>query len=155
MGTFLSSPQIPGVGTVFNSPPKISRSSDVYENLPPGTISGSVIYVEILESHETRIALGGATSGSKWMIHNLRLHLLFRSREGLAEDAMDAHDDQVEAILSRCRLDRTLGTNGLVMDFGQDADGITITSGMPKVSGTGSTIQWTVIDAHAREFLTA
>jgi hypothetical protein len=152
---FLATPQIPGVGTVFPSPPKISKSSDAMAGLPPGTPSGSVIYVEIMNSQETRIAVGGPTQGSKTVNHTLRLHLLFRSRQARAEDAMDDHDDQIEAILQRLRSNRTLGTAGVILQFGQDSTGISIATGMPKESGTGSTLIWSIIDGHAMEFLTA
>lgn len=152
---YLSSPQIPGIGKVFPSPPKISRSSDAYENLPPGTPSGSVLYVEVLHAKEVRLALGGAKQGTKQVRYALRFHLLFRSRQDTAQEAMDDHDDQVEAILERLRFDRTLGTNGAILDFGQDQDGISIATGMPKMSGQGSTHVWTIIDGGAREILTA
>ena len=42
---YLTAANIAGVGTVFASPPKISRSSDALANVPPGTPSGSVVYV--------------------------------------------------------------------------------------------------------------
>ena len=152
---FLSAPQIPGVGRVFAAPPKIARSSDAFANLPAGTPSGSVIFVEILNAAEKRVALGGATSGTKETRYSLRLHLLFRSRQGASEDAMDDHDDQVETILDRLRSDRTLGSNGAILQFGQDEAGINISTGMPKVSGTGSTHIWTIIDGNAIEMYTA
>lgn len=153
--TYLSAPQIPGIGTVFPSPPKIARSSDAYENLPAGTPSGSVLFVEVLQVNEKRLAAGGPVSGTKESRYILRLHLLFRSRQQLAEKAMDDHDDQVEAILGRLRADRTLGTNGTVLQYGQDGGGISIGTGMPKTSGSGSTHIWSVIEADAVEIVTA
>lgn len=153
--TFLATPAITGVGTVFPSPPKISRSSDAFANLPAGTASGSVIYVEVFHVAERRIALGGATQGTKTSVYSLRFHVLVRSRRGAAEDAMDDHDDQIEAILERLRSDRTLGTNGAILQFGQDETGITIATGMPKESGAGTTNIWTIIDGNAIEMYTA
>lgn len=152
---FLSAPQIPGIGTVFASPPKISRSSDAFENLPAGTASGSVLFVEILTATETRIALGGPHSGAKKVLYTLRFHLLFRSRQERAEQAMDDHDDQLDAILARLREDRTLGTNGRIFEFGQDAAGIVFATGMPKTSGNGSVLIWSLIEADCFEYLTA
>jgi hypothetical protein len=155
---FLQQPQIPGIGTVFASPPKISKNSDAYEGLPPGTESGSVVYIEILNVTETRIALGGPTQGTKKSLYTLRFHLLFRSSERDSQVAMDAHDDQVELILLRCREDRTLGTQGnlySINQFGQGPSGITISTGMPKLSGTGRTHIWTIIDGDAMEIYTA
>lgn len=155
---YLQQPQIAGIGTVYASPPKISRNSDAFEGLPAGTASGSVLYVEVLQVTEVRIALGGPVSGTKQNMYGLRFHLLFRSRQSESEDAMDDHDDQVEAILQRLREDRTLGTQGniySIAQYGQDPSGIVINTGMPKTSGTGTTHIWTVIDGKAMEIITA
>lgn len=148
---YLSAPQLPGIGRVYASPPKIARSSDSYEGLPPGTPSGSVVFVEVMEAKELRLALGG----TKRTNYALRFHLLFRSLQQAAEDAMDDHDDQVEAILERLRMDQTLGTSGAIIQVGQDPSGISIATGMPKAGGNGTTHIWTIIDAVATELLTA
>ena len=103
---FISSPQLPGVGKVFPSPPKVSRSGDAFENTPPGTPSGSVIYVEVLNAEEIRLAVGGPHHGVKKATYKLRFHLLFRSRQDTSEAAMDDHDDQLDALLVRLRQDR-------------------------------------------------
>lgn len=152
---YMAEPQIPGIGTVFASPPKIGRSSDAYANLPAGTATGSILYVEVLVVRERRLASGGPIAGVKETRYSLRLHLLCRSRQAKAEDAMDDHDDQVERILDRLREDRTLGTNGVVLQYGQDLSGIVIQTGLPKEGGTGSTHIWTLIDGDAVEIITA
>ena len=67
-------------------------------------------------------------------------------------------DEQVEAILQRCREDRTLGTQGSIYSinqFGQDPTGITVSTGMPKMDGTSTTNIWTIIDGSAMEIFTA
>lgn len=152
---YIDTPQIPGVGTVYASPPKISRSSDAYKNLPAGIPSGSVIYVEVLRFVEKRLAAGGPKAGTKEVRYNVRLHLLFRSRQGAAEDAMDDHDDQLEMLMARLRADRTLGTNGRIKQSGQDLGGYDAATGLPKESGTGSTHIWTLLAFDAIEEITA
>lgn len=155
---YLATANIPGVGTVFASPPKIARSSDALANVPPGTLSGSVVFVEILHTKEVRAGLGGPTAGKKLVNHALRLHLLFRSRQARAEDAMDDHDTLVEAILDTIRADRTLGTETSltpILEAGEGPEGITVATGMPKDAGTGTTIVWSAIDLDAVEFITA
>jgi hypothetical protein len=155
IAAYLQSPQIVGVGTVYASPPKISRSSDAYKDLPSGVPSGAVIYVEVLQITEKRLADGGPTSGTKETRHNIRLHLLFRSRQGKAEDAMDDHDDQLDTLMERLRADRTLGTNGRILQTGQDVGGYVAATGLPKESGTGSTHIWTLLQFDAVEVITA
>jgi hypothetical protein len=155
VANYISAPQIPGVGKVFASPPKISKSSDAYENLPSGTPSGSVIYVEVLEFRERRLASGGRTLGTKETRYAIRLHLLFRSRQPKSEDAMDDHDDQLDTLMDRLRADRTLGTNGRIKQSGQDLNGFVVATGLPKTSGTGSTHIWTLVQFDAVETITA
>lgn len=155
---YLSGANLKGVGTVFASPPKVARSSDAYANLPAGTASGSVVFVEIMTAREKRLGLGGPTQGVKETRYTLRLHVLFRSRQGKATDAMDDHDDMIEAILTALRADRTLGTasgQNPISQYGQDGIGISITTGLPKESGTGSVHIWTLIDGDLVETINA
>jgi hypothetical protein len=156
---FLKSAALPSVGTIYASPPKLSRGGDAYEGLPPGAASGSVIYVEVLESHETREGFGGVVGGKKMVKHLLRLHIMFRSKARKAEDAMDDHDVLLEALLAAIRGDRTLATAtgpNPILQVGEGINGIKAQSGMPRTEGTASeTIIWTIIDADADEFITA
>lgn len=156
---YVAAANILGIGKVFASPPKISRSTDALANVPAGTPSGSVVYVEILESSEVRIAVGGPGAGKKLVTHSLRLHLLFRSRQPKAEDAMDDHDNLVEALLELLRADRTLGSTQAssfpIFQNGEGDRGIAVATGMPKEVGTGSTIVWSIIDTDAVEFINA
>ena len=159
VANYVSAANIPGIGTVFASPPKISRASDAMANVPAGTPSGSVLYVEILESSEVRVAVGGPTAGKKMVTHSLRLHLLFRSVQPRSESAMDDHDDQIEALLELLRADRTIGTTtsspSPIFQNGEGTSGIKVATGMPKETGTGTTVIWSILDSDAVEILTA
>lgn len=148
---YLTKASIPGVGTVFASPPKIARSSDALVGAPPGTPSGSVVFVEVFAEDEKRAALGGPHGGNKDINHAVRLHLLFRSRQRKAEDAADDHDTQLETLLAAIRADRTLG--GCVFQAGEGATGIKVDSGLPQDIGSGSIIQWTAVDFDALEII--
>lgn len=155
---FLSAANITGVGTVFASPPKLSRSSDALDNSPAGAASGSVLYVEVWNSSEVRAGLGGPTDGKKLVTHQLRLHLLFRSRQRKAEDAMDDHDGMLEQLLAAVRADRTLGTaagTDPILQAGEGVGGIRVETGMPVEIGGGTTIVWTSIDMDAVEMINA
>lgn len=155
---YLIAAVLPSVGTIYASPPKISKGSDAYEGLPSGVASGSVIYVEVLDSHEIREGFGGATSGKKIVTHLLRIHVLFRSRARTAEEAMDDHDILLEALLAAIRADRTLGTVTSatpILQAGEGPAGIKAQSGMPRVEGNGTTILWTIVDLDVTEFITA
>ncbi len=155
VATYLGTPALPGVGTVFPSPPKISTAGDAFEGLPAGTPTGSVIYVEVLQVSEVREAVGGPTAGAKLVTYDVRVHLLARSSQAKAEDAMDDHDSIVEAILQRLRADRTLGSAGAILQAGEGTAGITTQTGMPKAMGSGITHVWSLIDFQAQEWLVA
>lgn len=155
---YLRAAVLPHVGTVYASPPKLAKGGDAYEGLPAGTASGSVIYVEILESHELREGFGGDTRGKKMVHHMLRLHIMFQSKARKAEDAMDHHDALLEALLAAVRNDRTLATAtgpNPILQVGEGPAGIKAQTGMPRVEGNGGTVIWTIVDAEADEFITA
>ena len=156
---YLTAANIAGLGKVFASPPKISRSLDALANVPAGTPSGAVVYVEIYHSSEVRIAVGGPVAGKKLVTHDLRLHLLARSTQLLAEDAMDDHDVLVEAILALLRADRTLGSTGAssapIFQNGEGDAGIIVDVGLPFETGSGTTNCWTSIETECVEFITA
>jgi len=159
VANYLAAANILAVGKVFASPPKISTSKDAFANVPPGTPSGSVVYVEILGSSEVRVALGGPTAGKKIITYQLRLHLLFRSTQGSAEAAMDDHDVIIESILTLLRADRTLGSTVAspfpIFQNGEGSEGIVVATGMPKESGGGATVIWSLVDTECLEFITA
>jgi hypothetical protein len=155
---YLRAVALPSVGTIYASPPKISKGGDAYEGLPAGVASGSVLYVEVLDSHELREGLGGAGGGKKMVTHMLRVHVLFRSKARDSQDAMDDHDVLIEALLVALRADRTLGTATgptPILQAGEGTAGIKVQSGMPKTSGTGETLLWSIVDLEALEFITS
>lgn len=155
VATYLQTPAIAGIGTVFPSPPKISTAGDAFEGLPAGTPTGSVVYVEILQVQEVREALGGPSAGAKFVNYDVRVHLLARSSQEKAEDAMDDHDAIVDAIIQRLRADRTLGSAGAILQAGEGTEGITVQTGMPKAMGSGITHVWSLIDFQAQEWVVA
>lgn len=156
--TYLGGKGLPSVGTIYASPPKLSRGGDAYEGLASGVASGSVIYVEVLDSHELREGFGGETSGKKMVTHALRLHLLFRSKARTAQDAMDDHDTLIEALLAALRADRTLGSAtgaAPILQAGEGPSGIKVQSGMPRTQGNGETWLWSIVDLDVMELITA
>jgi len=156
---YVAAANISGIGAVFPSPPKISSSLDALANVPAGTPSGAVVYVEVFKSTETRLAFGGPTAGKKKITHDLRLHVLVRSTQLAAEDAMDDHDTIVEALLELLRADRTLGTTSSspapIFQNGEGTAGIVTDTGLPFTSGAGTTNVWTSIETQAVEIITA
>lgn len=156
---YLTAGAITGVGTIFASPPKLSRTSDALVGAAPGAVSGAVVYIEITESFEIRVGLGGTGAGKKSVHHTVQCYVFFHSVQRRAEDAMDDHDDIIEALLALLRADRTLGTTtsspSPIFQNGEGDAGITVATGMPKESGSGATIVWSLVDTDCLEFITA
>jgi len=148
-----------GVGKVFASPPKTTVAADRFANAPAGTPSGSVIYVEITRSQEVRVGLGGPVAGKKTVTHDVMLHLAFTSMQARAEDAMDDHDGQVEAILDLIRADRTLGTTvsspSPIFVAGEETAGITVSVGLPRTAGGGVVEIWSIVELQVVEIINA
>ena len=148
-----------GVGKVFASPAKWVGAAERFANAPPGTPSGSVVWVEVTTSQEIRAGFGGPVAGKKKVTYDLMLHLSFTSMQRLAEDAMDDHDGQVEAILDLIRADRTLGTTisspSPIFVAGEETAGITVEAGVPRSAGGGALEIWTVIKFQVVEIISA
>jgi len=155
---YLTAGAITGVGTIFASPPKLSRTSDALVGAAPGAVSGAVVYIEITESFEIRVGLGGTGAGKKSVHHTVQCYVFFHSVQRRAEDAMDDHDDIIEGLLVRIRADRTHGTAGSefpILQAGEGDPGIAVQTSLPKDAGGGAIDIWTSIKFDAEEFITA
>lgn len=135
--TYRSSP-IPGVGVVRRAFAKADDHQDYFTGQPPGARTGCQMIVTIYRSHEFRVALGGATSGTKQRNFDVELGCFIRSRTPHAEDAQDDVYALQDAIVEYIRLDRTLG--GAVFQAGEHIeraqnDGLTFSYGQPEVHG--------------------
>lgn len=102
----------------------------------PAAIAGSIAYVHIDDTRETRLTMGGLVGtmpgGQKMALHMVSLVIAYRYRipttttEEISEDAWVAPmDTQIEAVKARIRADPTFGcaAAGPIWQAGQDLDG--------------------------------
>ena len=149
---FFQPPAVSGLNVVYTSFPKRVPGTDFRYGQPAGTKSGCVGVVNIMRSHEERIAIGGATSGKKWVHYTVELQLFCHSVETHAEAAMDFFDSVVDAVKAKLRSDRWLNDYPVIFEAGErDLEGV---YGEPKVLNDGSSEIWGAVKFEVSEVLT-
>lgn len=123
IAAWLTPASIAGLTTVYPSRPKQIPAQDF--GLGTGGGSGAVLVVHLAADDETRIAVGGPTSGKKTVTHKAALEVLFQSVKPDAVAAMADHDTLIDNLMARIRADRTFGTAGNpIWQAGEGPEGI-------------------------------
>jgi hypothetical protein len=110
---------IPAIGQVFGFPEKIMTESDMFQDFEPGMNEGAFLFIHLMHSSETRIALGGPTSGQKWIDYECTLTTVFRSMAQKSSDAGIANESMIDAIVAAIRSDREAGAAGTIFQWGE------------------------------------
>ena len=150
---FLAPPNVSGINTLSTSTPKRIPGSDFRKGQIAGTKSGAVGVLHLDGENEMRIALGGATSGRKEITYSVTLEVYQHSIQTHAETAMDDFDAVIETVKARIRLDRQVGTAGVIFRAGEtQLDGV---YGRPKTLSDGATEIWGAVAFEAVEIITS
>lgn len=108
-----NNPQVPGLGVVRRSRPKVQSDEDYYVGAPSsGSIAGATMLVHLDTWTEQRVAMAGAFGGLKLVTGSVVLHMFLQSKSPYAEDGQDAFYDLLDALGARIREDRCMGTGG-------------------------------------------
>lgn len=161
--TYLQSPPIPGVVSVFRAVPVVIQGDSWAPALDTGW--GAAIAVHLGEKRESRIALGGATSGIKRVDYAVSLVLIFRwvipddASEGPDTEPdgwADAFDALLDAVEARIRSDRTFGTGqqGVIWQAGEAEEDLRIQMDLPKVDN-GEVQVWAAMEIVVTEMVEA
>jgi hypothetical protein len=152
VAAFFQPPTVTGLNKVYTSFPKRIPGGDFRYGQSSGTKSGAVGVVYIAGEREERIAIGGATSGKKWVHYTVELHVFCHSIELHAEDAMAFFDTTIDNVKARLRSDRTLGDYPVIFEAGErDLSAI---YGEPKVLNDGASEVWGRVRFEVSEVLT-
>lgn len=150
---YFTPPAVTGLNALYTSFPKRIPGQDFRKGQPSGTWSGAVGVVVIVGETEERIAIGGATSGKKWVHYRVRLEVFHHSIHTHSEDAMADFDAVIDAIKAKLRADRYLASAPtVVFEAGEkylDGD-----YGEPRTLQDGSTETWGSIEFEVSEVLT-
>lgn len=152
VATFFQPPAVTGLNTVYTAMPKRVPGSAFRAGQPSGTKSGSVGFVHLVSEREERIAIGGATSGKKWVHYTVELQVMCHSIETHAETAMDFFDSVIDGVKAHLRSDRWLNDYPIIFEAGErELVGV---YGEPKVLNDGASEIWGAVGFEVSEVLT-
>jgi len=150
---FFAPTAVVGLNAVYTSFPKRIPGGQFRLGQPAGTKSGSVAVVNIVSEREERIAIGGATSGKKWVHYTIELQVYCHSIETHSEAAMDFFDTVIDGVKTRLRSDRWLNNYPVIFEAGErELNGY---YGEPKTLADGATEIWGGISFEVSEVLTS
>lgn len=152
LAAFISSPPITGLNQVFTSFPK---RINYQVNSQPGQLTRAAVVVFIVAENETRLAIGGATSGWKRVDYTVILQIYAHSLERNSENAMTAFDTLIDNIKTRLRSDHNFGdpTGTLVWQGAEPV--IRGRYGEPATSSEGATEIYAEIEFDVTEMVQA
>jgi hypothetical protein len=150
--TFLSTPPIATLNQVFTSFPK---NINYQVGSTAGQLSRAAVVIFIVSEGETRLAIGGATSGWKRVDYTVILQVYQHSLERTAEAAMTAFDTLIDNIKTRLRSDHNFGdaTGTLVWQGAEPR--IDTRYGEPATSAEGATETFAEIQFDITEMIQA
>lgn len=152
VATFFAPPAVTGLNTIYTTFPKRVPGNQFRYGQPAGTKSGSVGIVHIINEREERIAIGGPTSGKKWVHYTVELQVYCHSIETHAEAAMDFFDTVIDGVKARLRSDRWLNDYPVIFEAGErELSGY---YGEPKVLADGASEVWGAVRFEVSEVLT-
>ena len=152
LASFLTTPQITTLNQVFTSFPK---RINFQVNSTAGQLSRAAVVVFIQAENETRLAIGGATSGWKRVDYSIVLQVFHHSLQRNAEDSMSDFDTLIDNIKTRLRSNHNFGdaTGTLVWQGAEPV--INATYGEPSTVAEGATETYAEIQFDVTEMIQA
>jgi len=150
---WLNTGNITGLNQIFTSFPK---RIDFQVNSQAGQLSRSAVVIFIQSERETRLAIGGATSGWKRVDYSIILQVYQHSLERNSIAAMTSFDTLIDSIKDRLRADHNFGdTTGTLVWQGAEPV-INCTYGEPaSVEGSPATETFAEIQFDVTEMIQA
>ena len=139
---FINTPNVLGLNQTFRAFPKFI---DWQVNSLPGQqyLTAAVVHIE--SDDETRLAIGGATSGIKRVDYQLAIQIFFHALYGEAEDAQDAFEDLIENLKELLRSDHQFGDPSGTLVW-QGAEPVIRSSyGVPELDNDGVIDIWAIV----------
>jgi len=139
LANFIGQPNVQGLNQVFTSFPK---RIDFAVNALPSQQSRAAAVIHIESERETRLAIGGATSGIKQIDYTVVIQVFHHSMERDSQDAMDDFDLTIDNLKEKLRSDHTFGdpSSNLVWQGAEPA--IDVSYGEPVSNDGTSTETW-------------
>jgi len=150
--TYLSSANVAGLNQVFSSFPNRIQFE---KNSIPGQKSRAVAVVFIESESESRIALGGATSGKKRIDYQIAVQIYHHSMWDDATKTMDDFDVVIDGVKDYLRSDHRFGddTGQLIWQGAEPT--ISVSYGTPKKVNAAATETWAAIRFTVTQIISA
>jgi hypothetical protein len=152
LAAFISSPQINTLNQVLTSFPK---RINFQTNSTAGQLTRSAVVVFIASENETRLAIGGATSGWKRVDYTVILQVYSHSLHRNAQDAMTDFDTLIDNIKTRLRSDHNFGDPTGVLVWQGAEPVIAARYGEPSTNDSGATETFAEIEFAVTEMIQA
>ena len=143
---------IPDLNQVFTSFPK---QINFQVNAQAGQLSRAAAVIFIERETETRIALGGATSGKKRIDYDVVIQVFHHSMHNNAEDCMDDFDATIDGLKDYLRADHRFGDTSGVLIWQGAEPAIDVDYSEPSTSERGATETWAVLRFQVTQIYTA
>ena len=150
--TFLTTPPITTLNQVFTSFPK---RINYQVGSTAGQLSRAAVVIFIQSESETRLAIGGATSGWKRVDYSVVLQVFQHSLQRNAESAMADFDTLIDNIKTRLRSDHNFGDPTGVLVWQGAEPAINTTYGEPNTTNEGATETFAEIQFDVTEMIQA
>lgn len=154
---FFAPPAVNGFNTVYTGEPRDVPVNAYLWQQPAGTKTGAIGFFFIEHQRDQLEIMQGSPVQGRWVRYEVGMAVRVRSLQAKAQDALDDHDDILDAIVARLRSDPTLG--GTVWQAGTGdwqggKDDIEVNSGLPKpITKGGPIVIWSAIRFKAIEVL--
>ena len=143
--SYLRDAAIPNLNKIHTTFPKLAQ---LQENATAGQLFRAAAVVYIMSESESRIAVGGASSGWKRIDYDVDVQLFTEGFYPKAEDTMADFDALVDAIKDRLRSgDHRLGkTDGSVIwEAAEGTGSVSVSYGEPTMNDFGTVNGWVSI----------
>jgi hypothetical protein len=134
--SYLTGANIATLNQIFTSFPK---RINYQVNAQPGQMSRAAAVIFIASERETRLAIGGATSGWKKVDFQIVLQIFHHSVQNNAEDAMTDFDTLIDSIKNTLRASHNFGDTSQVNVWQGAEPVIDCLYGEPSTSDSGAT----------------
>lgn len=152
VATFLQGATIPDLNQVLTSFPK---QINFQKDAQPGQKSRAAAVVFIAAETESRVALGGATSGWKRIDYTVYVQVFHHSMWNDSKQVMDDFDATIDGIKDRLRSDHRFGNpNGNLVWQGAEPE-ISVEYSTPSTTDRGATETWAGIRFEVTQMIQA
>lgn len=139
LASFIAPPAVDGINQVFTSFPK---RINFQVNALPSDLSRCAAVIFIESERETRLAIGGATSGIKQVDYTVVIQLFHHSMQRDSEDAMADFDIVIDNLKNLLRSNHTFGDPSGTLVWQAAEPAIDTSYGEPLSSDGTATETW-------------